>query len=59
MVMVVVVMMMMMMIFFQFQSVKFQRSLLGGSVDTTAWRVLRLQMEGIPSVMEGSCEYIE
>jgi hypothetical protein len=30
---------------------------LGGSLVSTAWRVLRLQMEETPSGMEGSCEY--
>jgi hypothetical protein len=34
-------------------------SMLGGSLVTTAWRVLRLRMEGSPPVTEGSCEYIE
>jgi hypothetical protein len=34
-------------------------SMLGGSLVTTAWRVLRLRMEGSPPVAEGSCEYIE
>jgi len=33
--------------------------MLGESLVTTAWRVLRLRMEGRPSEMEGSCEYIE
>jgi hypothetical protein len=33
--------------------------MLGGSLVTTAWRVLRLWMEGSPPVTEGSCEYIE
>jgi hypothetical protein len=32
---------------------------LGGSLVNTAWRVLRLRMEGRPPVTEGSCEYIE
>jgi hypothetical protein len=35
------------------------RTMLGGSLVTTAWRVLRLWMEGSPLVMEGSCEYTE
>jgi hypothetical protein len=26
---------------------------------TTAWHVLGLRMEGLPTVMEGSCEYTE
>jgi len=34
-------------------------SMLGGSLVTTAWRVLRLRMEGRPPDTEGSCEYIE
>jgi hypothetical protein len=34
-------------------------SMLGGSLVTTAWRVLRLRMEGSPPGTEGSCEYIE
>jgi hypothetical protein len=34
-------------------------SMLGGSLVTTAWHVLRLQMEGSLPVMEGSCEYIK
>jgi len=34
-------------------------SMLGGSLVTMAWRVLRLRMEGSPPAMEGSCEYIE
>jgi hypothetical protein len=33
--------------------------MLGGSLITTAWRVLSLRMEGIPPGTEGSCEYIE
>jgi len=33
--------------------------MLGGSLDTKAWRVLRLRMEGRPPDMEDSCEYIE
>jgi hypothetical protein len=34
-------------------------SMLGGSLFSTAWRVLRLGMEGRPTDMEGSCEYID
>jgi hypothetical protein len=34
-------------------------AMLGGSLVTTAWRVLRLRMEGSPPGTEGSCEYIE
>jgi hypothetical protein len=34
-------------------------TILDGSLVTTAWRVLRLRMEGRPPDMEGSCEYIE
>jgi hypothetical protein len=34
-------------------------AMLGGSLVTTAWRVLRLRMEGSPPGREGSCEYIE
>jgi hypothetical protein len=34
-------------------------TMLGGSLVTTAWHVLGLQMEGWPPVMEGSCGYIE
>jgi hypothetical protein len=33
--------------------------MLGGSLVTTAWCILRLQMEGSPRGTEGSCEYIE
>jgi len=33
--------------------------MLGGSLVTTVWRVLRLWMEGSPPDTEGSCEYIE
>jgi len=33
--------------------------MLGGSLVTTAWRVLRLRMEERPPHTEGSCEYIE
>jgi len=33
--------------------------MLGGSHVTKAWHVLMLQMEGRPSDMEGSCDYIE
>jgi len=34
-------------------------AMLCGSLITTAWRVLRLRIEGRPSDTEGSCEYIE
>jgi len=34
-------------------------TMVGGSLVTTAWRVLRLRMEGSPPGTEGSCEYIE
>jgi hypothetical protein len=34
-------------------------TMLGGSLVSTAWRVLRLRMEGSPPSTEGSCEYIE
>jgi hypothetical protein len=34
-------------------------TMLGGSLVTTAWRVLRLRMEGSLPGAEGSCEYIE
>jgi len=34
-------------------------TMLGGSLVTTAWRVLRLRMEGSPPGTEGSCEYTE
>jgi hypothetical protein len=34
-------------------------SMLGGSLVTTAWRVVTLRMEGSPPGTEGSCEYIE
>jgi hypothetical protein len=37
----------------------FYYSMLGGSLVTTAWRVLRLRMEGTPPGTEGSCGYIE
>jgi hypothetical protein len=33
--------------------------MLGGSLVTTTWRVLRLRMEETPYSLEGSCEYIE
>jgi hypothetical protein len=33
--------------------------ILGGSLVTTTWRVLRLRMEGRPPDTEGSCEYID
>jgi hypothetical protein len=33
-------------------------AMLDGSLFTTAWRVLRLRMEGSPPGTEGSCEYI-
>jgi hypothetical protein len=33
--------------------------MLGGSLVTTAWRILRLRMEGSPPGPDGSCEYIE
>jgi len=33
--------------------------MLGGSLVTTAWHVLRLWMEGRPLDAEGSCKYIE
>jgi hypothetical protein len=35
------------------------KSMLGGSLVTTAWRVLRLRMEESPPVTEGSSECIE
>jgi hypothetical protein len=35
------------------------QAMLGGSLVTTAWHILRLQMEGSPPGTEGSCEYIE
>jgi len=34
-------------------------SMLGGSLVTTAWQILRLQMERRPPDTEGSCEYTE
>jgi hypothetical protein len=34
-------------------------SMLGGSLVTTAWHILRLQMERRLPDMESSCEYIE
>jgi hypothetical protein len=34
-------------------------AMLGGPLDTTAWRVLRLRMEGSPPGTEGSCKCIE
>jgi len=34
-------------------------AILGGSLVTTAWRVLRLRMERIPPSSEGSSEYTE
>jgi hypothetical protein len=34
-------------------------AMLGGSLVTTAWRVLRSRMEETPPVLEGSCEYVE
>jgi hypothetical protein len=34
-------------------------SMLGGSLVTAAWRVLRLRMEETASRYGGSCEYIE
>jgi hypothetical protein len=33
--------------------------MVGGSLVSTAWRVLRLRTEEMHPVMEGSCEYIE
>jgi len=33
--------------------------MLGGSLVTTAWRVLRLRMEGSPPVKDGICECTE
>jgi len=36
-----------------------QISMLGGSLVTTAWRVLRLRMERRPPDTDGSCECIE
>jgi hypothetical protein len=36
-----------------------KKSMLGGSLVTTAWRILRLRMERSPPGTEGSCEYIE
>jgi hypothetical protein len=38
---------------------KIQWSMLGGSLVTMAWRVLRLRVEGRPPDTEGSCKYIE
>jgi hypothetical protein len=37
----------------------FYISMLGGSLVTTAWRVLKLQTKGQPPAMEGSCKYIK
>jgi hypothetical protein len=37
----------------------FYISMLGGSLVTRTWRVLRLQIEGRPPAMKSSCEYIE
>jgi len=34
-------------------------TMLGGSLVTTAWRVLRLRMEGRPPDTEGSYEFVE
>jgi hypothetical protein len=34
-------------------------AILGESLSTRAWRILKLQMEGRPPDTEGSCEYIE
>jgi hypothetical protein len=34
-------------------------AMLGESLVTTAWRVVRIRMEGSPPGTEGSCEYIE
>jgi hypothetical protein len=36
-----------------------RQTMLGGSLVTTAWRVLRLWIERRPPVLEGSCEHIE
>jgi hypothetical protein len=33
--------------------------MLGGSLVITAWHALGLRMEGLPSAMEGSSEYID
>jgi hypothetical protein len=34
-------------------------AMLDGPLVRTAWRVLRLRVEGSPPVTEGSCKYIE
>jgi hypothetical protein len=34
-------------------------SMLGGYLVTTAWRVLRLRMEGSPPGKEGSCKHTD
>jgi hypothetical protein len=34
-------------------------AMLGVSLVTTAWRILRLPMEETPYSLEGSCEYVE
>jgi hypothetical protein len=39
--------------------VNLTETILGGSLVTTAWRVLRLRMEGSPPVTEGNYENIE
>jgi hypothetical protein len=39
--------------------IKMRFTMLGGFLVTTAWRVLRLRMEGSPPSTEGSYQYIE
>jgi hypothetical protein len=43
----------------QFKYILLTITMLGGSLVTTAWHFLVLQMEGQPPAMEGSCEYNE
>jgi hypothetical protein len=44
---------------YELRSYEHRMAMVGGSLVTTPWRILRLRMEGSPPVTEGNCENIE
>jgi hypothetical protein len=42
-----------------FKKIRMKNTMLGGSLVTMAWHILRLRMEGRPLYTDGSCKYIE